>query len=118
MGERFPAAHVPPYAVSQVVGGIAGTVVIYLIASGKAGFNLADGMASNGYIEKMAAATQEYESIGAHCTVFHCQALGVAIPVRGNYSPDDVHLLSWGYRLVHRQIAFCNAAALMYPFLT
>ena len=50
-GGRFPAVHVLPYVVSQVVGGIAGAFLLYLIASGKAGFNLADGMASNGYAD-------------------------------------------------------------------
>ena len=50
-GGRFPAAHVLPYIVAQVVGGIVGAGVLYLIASGKADFSLADGLASNGYAE-------------------------------------------------------------------
>jgi len=50
-GGRFPAAHVAPYIVAQVVGGIAGAGVLYLIASGKADFSLAAGFASNGYGE-------------------------------------------------------------------
>lgn len=50
-GGRFPAAHVLPYIVSQLIGGIAGAAMLYLIASGKAGFSLADGMASNGYAD-------------------------------------------------------------------
>ena len=50
-GERFPAEHVLPYVMSQVIGGIAGAAMLYLIASGKAGFTLADGMASNGYAD-------------------------------------------------------------------
>ncbi|HVK93687.1 MAG TPA: aquaporin Z [Noviherbaspirillum sp.] len=50
-GGRFPAAHVLPYVVSQVLGGIAGAAMLYLIASGNAGFSLADGMASNGYAD-------------------------------------------------------------------
>ena len=48
-GGRFPASHVVPYVVAQVIGGIVGAAVLYVIASGKAGFSLAGGFASNGY---------------------------------------------------------------------
>jgi aquaporin Z len=48
-GGRFPAAQVPLYVVAQVVGGIFGAAVLYLIASGQAGFTAADGFAANGY---------------------------------------------------------------------
>jgi aquaporin Z len=48
-GGRFPAAQVLPYIVSQVAGGVVGAAILYLIASGKGDFNLADGLASNGY---------------------------------------------------------------------
>ncbi len=50
-GGRFPAAQLLPYIVAQVIGGIAGAGVLYLIASGKADFSLAGGLASNGYGE-------------------------------------------------------------------
>jgi len=50
-GGRFPASDLLPYIVTQVVGGIAGAGVLYLIASGKADFSLAGGLASNGYGE-------------------------------------------------------------------
>lgn len=50
-GGRFPAAHLLPYITAQVAGGIAGAGVLYLIASGKADFNVAAGFASNGYGE-------------------------------------------------------------------
>jgi len=46
---RIPAADVTPYIIAQVLGAIAGAFVLYIIASGKAGFSLADGFASNGY---------------------------------------------------------------------
>ena len=46
---RFPATLLLPYIVAQVVGGIVGAGVLYLIASGKADFSLAGGFASNGY---------------------------------------------------------------------
>jgi aquaporin Z len=48
-GGRFPAAQLPMYIVAQVAGAIAAAGVLYLIASGKAGFDLAGGFASNGY---------------------------------------------------------------------
>ena len=50
-GGRFPAAQLPSYIVAQVLGGIVGAGVLYLIASGKADFSLAGGFASNGYGE-------------------------------------------------------------------
>jgi len=46
---RLPAADVAPYIIAQVLGAIAGAGVLYVIASGKAGFSLANGFASNGY---------------------------------------------------------------------
>ena len=50
-GGRFPGAQLPLYILAQVLGAIAGAGILYLIASGKAGFNVADGLASNGYAE-------------------------------------------------------------------
>ncbi|QLH39256.1 MAG: aquaporin Z [Defluviicoccus sp.] len=48
-GGRFPAVDIIPYIIVQVLGGIAAAGVLYLIASGKAGFDLSAGFASNGY---------------------------------------------------------------------
>lgn len=46
---RFPTADIPPYVVVQVLGGIAAAAVLYLIATGTAGFDLSGGFASYGY---------------------------------------------------------------------
>ena len=50
-GKRCPASELAPYIVAQVLRGILGAGVLYLIASGKAGFDIAGGLASNGYGE-------------------------------------------------------------------
>lgn len=50
-GGRIKANEVLPYIISQVIGAIAGAGVVYLIASGQAGFDVSSGLASNGYGE-------------------------------------------------------------------
>ncbi|MFO1425678.1 MAG: aquaporin Z [Steroidobacteraceae bacterium] len=50
-GGRFDAGQLLPYIVAQVVGAIAAGGVLYLIASGRAGFDVAAGFASNGFGE-------------------------------------------------------------------
>ena len=49
VGKRFPFGEVVPYIIAQVLGGILGSAVLYVIASGKEGFSLSGGFASNGY---------------------------------------------------------------------
>jgi len=48
-GKRIPASDILPYIVAQVLGAITGAGLLYVIASGKAGFNVANGFAANGY---------------------------------------------------------------------
>src|SRR5437660_2201417 len=48
-GKRFPISELLHYVIAQVTGGIAGAGVLYIIASGKAGFDLSGGFAANGY---------------------------------------------------------------------
>jgi aquaporin Z len=50
-GKRFRGSELIPYILAQVLGAIAGAGVLYLIASGKPGFSLSGGLASNGYGE-------------------------------------------------------------------
>jgi len=51
VGGRFPAKKVIPYILSQVFGGLVAGGVLYLIASGKAGFDFSGGFAANGFGE-------------------------------------------------------------------
>src|SRR4051812_11470325 len=48
-GKRFPASDLLPYIIAQILGAIAGAGMLYIIASGKSGFSLAAGFASNGF---------------------------------------------------------------------
>jgi len=51
VGGRFPARDLLPYVVAQVLGGLAAGGILFLIASGKGGFDVTGGFASNGFGE-------------------------------------------------------------------
>ncbi|WP_213803301.1 aquaporin Z [Granulicella sp. dw_53] len=51
VGKRFPISDLPAYIAAQVLGAVAASGVLYLIANGKPGFSLAGGFASNGYAD-------------------------------------------------------------------
>ena len=48
-GRRFPWQRVPGYIIAQVIGAIVASAMLYVIASGKAGFDLSGGFAANGF---------------------------------------------------------------------
>jgi aquaporin Z len=50
-GGRIPSRDVLPYIAAQLVGGVAGAGILYVIASGASGFDVSAGFASNGYAE-------------------------------------------------------------------
>jgi aquaporin Z len=50
-GKRFKANEALPYIIAQVIGGVVAAAVLFVVASGKDGFSLADGFASNGFGE-------------------------------------------------------------------
>ena len=67
-GGRFPARELPAYIVAQVLGAISGCGILYLIATGKAGFDLASsGFAANGYVEHSPG---QYGMVSAMITEF------------------------------------------------
>jgi aquaporin Z len=49
VAKRFPVSELPAYVIAQLVGAVSGSSIVYFIASGKAGFSLANGFAANGY---------------------------------------------------------------------
>jgi aquaporin Z len=49
VARRFPASELPAYIVAQVLGGVTGAAILFLIASGKAGFDPSNGFAANGF---------------------------------------------------------------------
>jgi hypothetical protein len=78
VGKRFPVSELPAYVIVQVLGGIAGSAVLYFIASGKEGFSLSNGFAANGY--------------GAHC---NRQARTAGIRSDSNRAGTHADPLDW-----------------------
>jgi aquaporin Z len=49
VGKRFPVSELPAYVIAQLLGAVSGASILYVIASGKEGFSVANGFAANGY---------------------------------------------------------------------
>jgi len=85
VGGRFPAKDLLPYVAAQVLGGIAGAAILYVIASGAPGFDVTAGFASNGYglrspghyTLEAALVTEVVMTIGLCLTLIHL----ISIPV-------------------------------------
>ena len=94
VSKRFPAAEVPGYIAAQVIGGILGAGVLYLIATGRAGF-VPGGFASNGYGEHSPAG---YSLLAGFCaeTVFAFFFLLIILGATDSRAPQGFAPLAIG----------------------
>jgi aquaporin Z len=68
-GKRFPASEVLQYWVAQLIGAVVGAGVLYVIASGKAGFDVTAGFASNGFAEHSPGGYSMMAGMTAECVL-------------------------------------------------
>jgi glycerol uptake facilitator-like aquaporin len=87
-GGRYPGKELLPYIVDQVLGGLLAATVLYVIANGKAGFDLSGGFDANGY--------GEYSPGGYDLTLIHL----ISIPVTNTSVKSAVSSGQWSIRLI------------------
>lgn len=69
VGKRFPTGEIVQYWVAQVIGAVAAAGVLFVIASGKAGFDVTAGFASNGYAEHSPGGYSMLAGMTAECVL-------------------------------------------------
>jgi len=69
VGKRFPTGEIVQYWVAQVIGAVAAAAVLFVIASGKAGFDVTAGFASNGYAEHSPGGYSMLAGMTAECVL-------------------------------------------------
>ena len=102
VGGRFKGGDVPPYIAAQVAGAVAAALMLYLIASGKGGFDLSAGLASNGYDEHSPGG---YSLLSAFAmeTVMSCMFLLIILGATDQRAPTGFApiAIGLGLTLIH-----------------
>lgn len=96
---KFPLSQVIPYILVQLIGAVAGAAIIYVIASGKTGFNVHEGFAANGFGEHSPGG---YSALSAAITEILLTALLVFVVLNTTRSqfPSGCNAFAVGITLV------------------